>query len=225
MHYAVGSISKQFTAACILLLAESGKLTLDDPVSRWFPELTRANEVKLRNLLTHTSGYEDYAPQDYTIPAWMKPARPLDIVHEWAEKPLDFDPGTKWQYSNTNFVLAALIVEKASGMPFWQFLETNVLQPLNLKDVLNLDTQRELMEPLGYMRNALGPLRPAVLEAPGWYFGDATMAMSGGDAAALGYQHDGPDVAEAGRLRRSRDRDDAQGWHRATSTGSEYRWV
>jgi CubicO group peptidase (beta-lactamase class C family) len=177
MHYAIGSISKQFTTACILLLAEDGKLTLDDPVSRWFPELTRANEVTVRNLLTHTSGYQDYAPQDYTIPAWTKPAKPLDIVHEWAGKPLDFDPGTKWQYSNTNFVLAGLIVEKASGVPFWQFLETRVLQPAKLKNVLNLDTDRERMEPQGYMRNAFGPLRPTILEAPGWYFADGELSM------------------------------------------------
>ena len=177
MHYAIGSISKQFTTACILLLAEEGKLTLDDPVSRWFPELTRANEVTVRNLLTHTSGYEDYAPQDYTIPAWTKATKPLDVVHEWAGKPLDFDPGTKWQYSNTNFVIAGLIVEKASGMPFWQFLETRVLQPAKLKNVLNLDTDREHMEPQGYMRNALGPLRPAILEAPGWYFADGELSM------------------------------------------------
>jgi D-alanyl-D-alanine carboxypeptidase len=177
MHYAIGSISKQFTTACILLLAEDGKLKLDDPVSRWFPELTRANEVTVRNLLTHTSGYEDYAPQDYTIPAWTKATKPLDVVHEWAGKPLDFDPGTKWQYSNTNYVLAGLIVEKASGMPFWQFLETRVLQPTKLKNVLNLDTDRDQMEPHGYMRNAFGPLRPAILEAPGWYFADGELSM------------------------------------------------
>jgi CubicO group peptidase (beta-lactamase class C family) len=178
MHYAVGSISKQFTSACILLLAEDGKLTLDDPVSKWFPELTRANEVTVRNLLTHTSGYEDYAPQDYTIPEWTKPAKPIDVVHAWAAgKPLDFDPGTRWQYSNTNFVLAGLIVEKASGMPFWRFMVTRVLRPLNLQEMLNLDTDRDRMEPLGYMRNALGPLRPAALEAPGWYFADGEMAM------------------------------------------------
>jgi D-alanyl-D-alanine carboxypeptidase len=177
MHYAIGSISKQFTAACLLLLAEDGRLTLDDPVSRWFPELTRANEVTVRNLLTHTSGYEDYAPQDYTIPAWTRTTRPLDVVREWAGKPLDFDPGTKWQYSNTNFVLAGLIVEKASGMPFWRFFETRVVRPLALKEVLNLDTDRERMEPRGYMRNALGPLRPAVLEAPGWYFADGELSM------------------------------------------------
>lgn len=177
MAYPVGSISKQFTAACILLLQQDGKLSLEDPVARWYPELTRANEVTLRMLLSHTSGYSDYAPQDYTIPAWTKPTDPLRLIHEWAEKPLDFDPGTKWQYSNTNFVLAALIIQKASGMPFWQFLSTRVLAPLQLHDVLNLDTDRSRLEVTGYERRALAPLRPAILEAPGWYFGDATLAM------------------------------------------------
>lgn len=177
MAYPVGSISKQFTAACILLLQQDGKLSLEDPVARWFPELTRANEVTLKMLLSHTSGYSDYAPQDYTIPAWTQPTDPLKLIHEWAEKPLDFDPGVKWQYSNTNFVLAALIIQKASGMPFWQFLSTRVLAPLQLHDVLNLDTDRSRLEVTGYMRNALAPLRPATLEAPGWYFGDATLAM------------------------------------------------
>ena len=177
MHYAVGSISKQFTATCILLLQQDGKLSLEDPVARWFPELTRANEITLRMLLSHTSGYSDYAPQDYTIPLWTHPGDPLKLVHQWAGKPLDFEPGTRWQYSNTNFVLAALIVQKTSGVPFFQFLSTRVLQPLHLRDIIDLDTDRQHMEVTGYMRNALAPLRPAVLEAPGWYFGDGSLAM------------------------------------------------
>lgn len=177
MRYPIGSISKQFTAAAVLLLAEDGRLSLDDTVDKYFPELTRSHEVTLRELLSHTSGYEDYAPQDYTIPIWVKSVKPLNLVHEWARKPLDFDPGTAWQYSNTNFVLAALIVEKASGMPYWRFMETRVFGPLELKNVLNLDTDRNLIEPLGYMRNALGPARPAQMEGPGWYFGDASLGM------------------------------------------------
>ncbi len=177
MHYAVGSISKQFTATCILLLQQDGKLSIEDPVARWFPELTRSNEITLKMLLSHTSGYSDYAPQDYTIPLWMQPGDPLKLVHQWAGKPLDFEPGTRWQYSNTNFVLAALIVQKVSGMPFFQFLSSRVLQPLSLHDVIDLDTDRQHMEVTGYMRNALAPLRPAALEAPGWYFGDGSLAM------------------------------------------------
>ena len=181
MHYAVGSISKQFTTAAVMLLQQEGKLSIDDPVARWYPELTRAREVTVRNLLSHTSGYRDYAPQDYTIPDWTKPASADRLVHTWATKPLDFDPGTQYQYSNTNFVLLGLIVEKASGQPFWTFLKSRVLDRVGLAHAIDLDTQRDQLEPIGYFRNALGPLRPAIPEAPGWYFADGELAMPVGD--------------------------------------------
>jgi CubicO group peptidase (beta-lactamase class C family) len=177
MAYPVGSISKQFTATAMLILEQQGKLSLNDPVSKFFPELTRSNEVRILNLLTHTSGYQDYAPQDYTIPAWKIPTDPLKIVHEFAGKPLDFAPGTQWQYSNTNFVLAALIVQKVSGQPFAQFLRENVLEPAHIEHVLNLNVDHAKLQVAGYMRNALAPIRPAALEAPGWYFGDGDLAM------------------------------------------------
>jgi D-alanyl-D-alanine carboxypeptidase len=181
MHYAVGSISKQFTTAAVMILQQEGKLSIDDPVSRWYPELTRSKEVTLRNLLSHTSGYQDYAPQDYTIPEWTKPSSADRIVHQWATKPLDFDPGTQYQYSNTNFDLLGLIVEKASGQRFWTFLKSHVLDPVGLAHAIDLDTQRDQLEPIGYFRNALGPLRPAIPEAPGWYFADGELAMPVGD--------------------------------------------
>ena len=177
MHYPIGSISKQFTTAAIMLLVQEGKLSIDDPVGRWFPELTRANDVKVRNILSHTSGYSDYAPQDYTIPAWTKPTTPQAIVKAWATKPLDFEPGTQYQYSNTNFNIAGLIVEKITGQPFWTFLKSRVLDPVGLAHTIDLDTQHELVEPVGYFRYALGPPRPAIIEAPGWYFADGEMAM------------------------------------------------
>src|SRR5580658_7411188 len=120
-RYAVGSVSKEFTAAAILLLQEQHKLSLDDKVSKYFPELTRAGEISIRQLLTHTSGYEDFAPQDYLIPIWTHPNNPQGLLDEWARKPLDFDPGTKWQYSNTNYVLAAEIFERAAGMSLLPF--------------------------------------------------------------------------------------------------------
>jgi CubicO group peptidase (beta-lactamase class C family) len=177
MAFPIGSISKQFTATAVLVLQQQGKLSLEDPVAKFFPELTRSNEVRLLNLLTHTSGYQDYAPQDYTIPAWKLPTDPLKVVHEFAGKPLDFTPGTQWQYSNTNFVLAALIVQKVSGIPFAQFLRENVLAPAHIEHVLNLNTDKSELQVRGYMRNALAPIRPAALEASGWYFGDGDLAM------------------------------------------------
>ena len=73
MRYSIGSISKQFTAAAILLLQEQGKLSLDDKVGKYVPDLTRANEVTIRQLLSHTSGYQDYWPQDYVMPMMLQP--------------------------------------------------------------------------------------------------------------------------------------------------------
>src|SRR5438105_2497221 len=129
MRYSIGSISKQFTATAILLLQEEGKLSLDDPVGKFLPDLTRANEVTIRELLSHTSGYQDYWPQDYAPPFMLHDVTARDILDRWARKPLDFDPGTKWQYSNTNFVIAGLIAEKASGTPLLQFLSDRIFTP------------------------------------------------------------------------------------------------
>src|SRR6185312_15917139 len=115
MRYSIGSISKQFTASAILLLEQQGKLSVNDKVSKFLPDLTRANEVTIRELLSHTSGYQDYWPQDYVMPEMLHPVTAQQIIDKWAKKPLDFDPGTKWQYSNTNYVIAGMIVEKAAG--------------------------------------------------------------------------------------------------------------
>jgi CubicO group peptidase (beta-lactamase class C family) len=177
MLYPIGSVSKQFTAACVLLLVEEGKMKLDDPVARWFPEFTQARDVTVRNLLTHTSGYSDYAPQDYTIPAWTRPIDHVALIHEWATKPLDFQPGTRWQYSNTNFAIAGMIVEKVSGQPFWQFLSTRILKPVGITHAIDLNLTRAGLEVQGYMGNALGPPRIATLEFPGWFFADGELAM------------------------------------------------
>ncbi len=184
MRYAIGSISKQFTATAILMLAEQGKLSLDDPVARFVPNLTRGNEVTIRELLSHTSGYQDYWPQDYVMPMMLQPVSAEKILDGWARKPLDFEPGTKWQYSNTNFVLAAMIVEKVSGTPFFEFLRTRIFQPLGMQSVFDIDESRlPDTDPIGYLRYALGPSRPAPKEGKGWLFGAGQLAMTAEDLA------------------------------------------
>jgi D-alanyl-D-alanine carboxypeptidase len=177
MAYPIGSISKQFTATAALILQQEGKLSLDDKVGKYFPELTRANEVSLRNLMTMTSGYEDFAPQDYIIPAWRKPVDPLANLHVWAEKPLDFEPGTDWQYSNTNYVLLGLIVQKVAGEPLYKFIRERVLTPLRMEDVFNTYSEREKLRVTGYVSYAMAPVRVLPLEGTGWYFGDGDLAM------------------------------------------------
>jgi CubicO group peptidase (beta-lactamase class C family) len=184
MRYSIGSISKQFTAAAILLLQEEGKLSLDDKVGKYIPDLTRANEVTIRQLLSHTSGYQDYWPQDYVMKPMLEPTTAQKIMDTWAKKPLDFEPGTKWQYSNTNFVIAGVIVEKVAHMPMLQFLQQKIFAPLGMTSVLNID-QEKLTEsdPTGYLRYALGPLRPSPKEGKGWLFAAGELAMRAEDLA------------------------------------------
>jgi CubicO group peptidase (beta-lactamase class C family) len=184
MRYSIGSISKQFTAAAVLLLAEQGKLSLDDPVSRFVPGLTRGNEVTIRKLLSHTSGYRDYWPQDYVPPFMLQSITADKILDQWARKPLDFDPGTEWQYSNTNFVIAGLIVEKASGEPLLQFLSERIFAPLGMKSVMNIDQSRLAeTDATGYLRYAIGPPRLAPKEGKGWLFAAGELAMPAEDLA------------------------------------------
>jgi D-alanyl-D-alanine carboxypeptidase len=181
-RYAIGSISKQFTAAAILLLQEQGKLSLDDKVAMYFPALTRANEISIRELLSHTSGYEDYAPQDYIIPEWRNPTTPQAILDRWARKPLNFDPGTNWQYSNTGYVLAAQIVEKVAAMPLVDFLRRHIFEPLGMTSAGDCSS-RTPEDASAYTRFALGPPRPVAREGAGWYDGAAELCMTPTDLA------------------------------------------
>jgi CubicO group peptidase (beta-lactamase class C family) len=182
MRYSIGSVSKQFTAAAILILQEQGKLTLDDAVGKYVPGLTRGDEVTIRQILSHTSGYQDYWPEDYLMTPMMQPESAQAILDTWAKRPLDFDPGTKWQYSNTNYVIAGLIVEKVSGQKLMDFLGEHIFRPLGMKSAWNSD-EVKLTTPdaTPYVRAALGPLRLAPKEGRGWMFAAGELAMTAHD--------------------------------------------
>ena len=192
-RYAIDSVSKEFTAAAILLLAERGKLSLDDPISKWFPELREAAAVTLRQLLTHTSGIRDYWPQDFVTPEMTRPTTTAAILDEWVQRPLDFEPGTDWQYSNTGYVLAGAIVEKVSGETLFEFLSHNLFAPLHMAHVaehslkpthpMTSSTQPMDGDAAGYTRYGLGPVVPAPAEGSGWLFGAAGLAMQPSDLA------------------------------------------
>ena len=184
MSYAIGSVSKQFTATAVLLLAEEGKLSLDDSVARWFPELTRAREVTVRQLLSMTAGYQDYWPQDYVYMAMQRPTTAEAIMQRWAKQALDFDPGTTWQYSNTNYVITGAIVEKAAGMPLMDFLRQRIFTKLGMTSVADFDAGPLAATDAGaYLRNAIGPLRDAPKEGRRWLFGAGQLAMTARDLA------------------------------------------
>ena len=184
MQYSIGSVSKQFTAALILMLVEDGKMTLDDPVGKYLPHLTRANEVTVRELLSMTAGYQDFWPEDYVMTTMMAPTTAQHILDVWGGKPLDFDPGTQWQYSNTNYVIAGRIAEIVGGKPLVEQLRARIFDPLQMTSVRDQDASHlPPSDPTGYFQHALGPLRAAPLEGTGWMFAAGELAMSPHDLA------------------------------------------
>lgn len=148
--YRLASISKQFTATCVLLLVEDGIVTLDDPVQRWLPTLPEATHaVTLRHLLSHTSGlvdYEDLVPESQT--QQVRDADVLRLLER--ENRLYFAPGTQYRYSNSGYALLALVVERASGARFADFLRTRVFAPLGMHGTLAREDEGPAVDARAY---------------------------------------------------------------------------
>ena len=132
----VGSITKQFTAAAILRLAERGALTLDDRIETYVPEFdTRGRTITLRHLLTHTSGVaRDPYPPTMTAAAVIAPFPREQAIKTLNAKPFDFTPGSKWSYSNSGYLLLGYAIESITGRPYAEFIQSELALPLGLID-------------------------------------------------------------------------------------------
>lgn len=133
--FRLGSVTKQFTAAAILLLQERGKLKLNDPIKRYMPEAPAAwDKITIFNLLTHTSGIPNFTsfPDYASLESFA--ATPEQLVARFREKPLDFQPGEDWNYSNSGYVLLGYLIEKISGESYAQFVKENIFKPLEMAD-------------------------------------------------------------------------------------------
>jgi CubicO group peptidase (beta-lactamase class C family) len=142
-NFRLASFTKQFTAACIMLLARDGKLHYDDQLTDFFPEFPAYGKaITVRNLLNHTSGLEDYGEllrKQYPDTPPEKVPQILDVgVLKLLEQQTNakFPPGTKWEYSNSGYAMLAMIVEKASGKPFGRFLQERIFKPLKMNNTL-----------------------------------------------------------------------------------------
>jgi CubicO group peptidase (beta-lactamase class C family) len=169
-RFAIGSVSKQLTAAGVLLLQEDGKLSVRDPVAKYLPDLTAARDVTLYDLLTHVSGYPDYYPLDFVDRRMQAATTPDEILRRYAMGPVDFAPGARWSYSNTNYVILGRIVEKVSGEPLDRFLTRRILEPLGMTHTSFGPPAGVADVATGYVTFALGPPEVAVPEGPGWLF-------------------------------------------------------
>src|SRR5215472_5584724 len=134
-RFRLGSITKQFTAACILLLEERGKLKTDDLVKKYMPDAPATwDKVTIFHLLTHTSGIPSFTGfPDYRSTEAI-PTTPEKLVARFRDKPLDFQPGEKWDYSNSGYVLLGYLIEKISGQNYSDFVQQNIFMPLGMKD-------------------------------------------------------------------------------------------
>jgi CubicO group peptidase (beta-lactamase class C family) len=133
--FRLGSMTKQFTAAAILLLEEQGKLKVEDPLSKFIPSAPEAwKSVTLYHLLTHTSGVPSFTDLSEYGTWKLSPENPAQMMAHIRDKPLDFTPGEKFKYSNSGYVLLGWVVELASGQSYETFLREHVFRPLGMND-------------------------------------------------------------------------------------------
>ena len=142
--FQLGSIGKQFTATEILLLAEDGKLSLDDSITKYFSGAPPAwREITVRRLLNHTSGLDDYTDDKYIGRGGLTDLHAElsddEIFHRFSKLPFVFKPGTKWQYCNTGYAILGFLVRKASGKSYGDFLGARVFKPLGMNATRVID--------------------------------------------------------------------------------------
>jgi D-alanyl-D-alanine carboxypeptidase len=132
--YRIGSITKQFTSAAIMRLIERGKLSLDDPMSKYLPDVPlHGHTVTIRQLLNHTSGIHSYTSEPEWQKTWTTDLTPRQIVAFVDKDTFDFAPGTGWRYNNTGYVLLGMIIEKITGEPYASYLQHDLFTPLGLR--------------------------------------------------------------------------------------------
>jgi len=183
-RYGIASVTKQFTAAGILRLADEGKLALSDSASKYLPELGLPDTVTIRGLLSHTAGVPELFDLDHVTPLMARPVSVASQIAQWAHRPLDFEPGAEWRYSNTGIDFAGAIIEKVTGLPYIDALRREVFTPLGMADVIQRNTVLLAQgDAYGYTRYAVGPARHAPSPAANWNFAGGGLVMTPTDLA------------------------------------------
>lgn len=133
MIFRLGSITKQFTAVSILMLAEQGKLGLQDEITKFLPDYpTQGKRITVEHLLTHTSGIQSYTDMPEWLPLWRKDLTVKELVDLFKDKPMQFEPGERWAYNNSGYILLGAIIEKVSGETYEHFVESHIFKPLGM---------------------------------------------------------------------------------------------
>lgn len=154
----LGSVTKQFTAMAIMELEEKGKLRVNDTLSKYIPDYPNGDKITIHQLLTHTSGIPDYINDDSTFASIARLYHPIEqVISRFKNKPLEFMPGTRYDYSNSGYVLLSYIIQKVSGQSYKDFLNENIFKPLNMNNTGYDDTKPVIKDRArGYMISSSG---------------------------------------------------------------------
>lgn len=132
--FAIGSVTKQFTAMGIMQLVEQDLIKVDDKISKYIPSAPYGDKITIHNLLTHTSGLVNYTNLNEFLTGNIKNKKPIELIEIIKDLPLEFQPGERFEYNNTGYLLLGMIIENVSEKPFEDYLKENIFNPLNMKD-------------------------------------------------------------------------------------------
>ncbi len=165
----IGSITKQFTSTAIMMLADEGKLSVSDDITKYLPDYpSRGKRITIEHLLTHTSGILSYTSKRGFAATMNKDMTVAEMIDGFKNEPLDFEPGSKYRYNNSGYFLLGAIIEKVSGMPYARFVEQRIFVPLGMNH-----TAYE-----GYERAAAAPRASGHTPAAGHYGASTPLSMT-----------------------------------------------
>lgn len=179
--FAIGSVSKQFTCAAVLLLAEDGKLAVTDAVAKYYPGLTRAADLSLLDLMNHVSGYPDYYPLDFVDRRMQAVIAEDELLKQYAGGALDFEPRSQYSYSNTGYILLGRVVERVSGESLGAFLARRIFKPLGMERTVYEPALSDTRLARGHTTFLLSPPGPVAPEGQGWLRGAGGIYSTPGD--------------------------------------------
>jgi len=171
MIFRIASITKQFTAVAVLQLVQAGKVSLTDPITKYVPDFdTQGKTITIENLLTHTSGLHNVTALDDFLSQITRDLKPIEVANLIAGKPLEFEPGSQFKYSNTNYILLGMLIEKVTGRTYAENLESSIAKPLGLADTrYSRDDALTPRHARGYDRESSGqwvPMKPMSMTQP-----------------------------------------------------------
>ncbi len=185
-RFEIGSDTKQFTAAAILQLQERGKLSLDDRLAKYAPAFPHANEVTLRQLLYQTTGLFDYLATNHFVRIQETTEGSFESIARMAAGPLHFPPGSRWEYSNTNYIALGRVIEVASGESYDSYIRKHLFAPANMEQTTTIDREPQVANMAGgYWRGLqnTGPLVRAPHMRASWTWSAGEIVSTVGDLA------------------------------------------